>query len=166
MNGADDMKLWVCLCFCLMLITSGCRASVGNFHDDSLNMTVLSDVFDEKISAKEWNIDPLLESYSIQEAEMLYGIEDSFCEEVLIRRALSDAACEEIVIVHAKDQHQKDIMKQFQTYQQDRAAAFARLVNQQAMVQQAITVNYGNYVIFVCSKDQTNVLQYMRSLSA
>lgn len=159
------MKLWLCVCLCLLTVCAGCKASIGSFHDDSLNMEVLSNQIDTKIAAKEWNMDPLLTTQSMAEAEMIYGIEASFCEEILIRRALSDAVCEEIVVVHAKDNHQNDIMAQLKKYQEDRIEAFIKLVNQQAMVQQAEIVSYGNYVIFVCSKDQANVLQYMRSLT-
>lgn len=158
------MKLWICICFCLILCT-GCGKSVGKFNDDSINMEALSKEIENKISNGEWNSEPLQVSESLSEAEMIYGIEEALCEEVMIRKAIVDAACEEIVIVHCKDNHKKDIIEQFKKYQKNRIAAYEKLPNQQKLVMQAEIISYGNYVVFVCSKDKANVLQYMRSIA-
>ncbi|WP_304776733.1 DUF4358 domain-containing protein [uncultured Faecalibaculum sp.] len=82
---------------------------------------------------------------------MIYGIEEAFCDEVLIRKAIVDAACEEIVIVHCKGDHQKDIIEQFKQYQEGRIAAYDKLLNQQKLVKQAEIITYGNYVLFVAA---------------
>lgn len=163
--GEIGMKIRICLCLGILLVCVGCKASVGSFHDESLNMAVLSDQIDKKLVDKEWKMNPLLTIQSVPEAAMIYGIDEAFCKEVLIRKALSDAVCEEIVVVHVKDDHQNEVISAFQEYQNKRTAAFTRLVNQQAMLQQAEIISCGSYVIFVCSKDKANVLQYMRSLS-
>ncbi len=158
------MKLLICIGLCLFLCM-GCGKSVGSFLDDSLNMEALSKEIDNKISIGEWNSEPLQASELLSDAEMIYGIEEAFCAEVLIRRAIVDAACEEIVIVHCKDNHQEDIIKQFKKYQESRIASYEKLPNQQKLVMQAEIISYGNYVLFVCSKDKANVLQYMRSIA-
>lgn len=159
------MRRWLCICI-LLVVCMGCGKSIGSFQDDSLNMEVLSNEIDNKINEGIWNIAPLQMTKSLSEAEMIYGIEEAYCEEVLIRRSIADAACEEIVIVHVKDNHQKDIMEQLQNYLQDRLTAFEKLPNQQRLVEQAEIESFGNYILFVCSKDKVNVLQYMRSLDA
>lgn len=158
------MKLWICVCL-LMVLCLGCKASVGSFSDDSLDLTVLSKEIDNKINSGEWDCNPLQMSNSFKDAEMIYGIDETLCVEILIRRAIMDAACEEIVLVRSKENHQQDVIKRLQEYQQDRLGAFDKLPNQQEQVKQAQIVSYGNYVVFVCSNDRANVLQYMRSLT-
>lgn len=162
--GVFVMKLLVCIGLC-MFLCAGCGKSVGSFHDDSINTKALSKEIDSKINTGEWNSEPLQVSEALSDAEMIYGIEEAFCDEVLIRKAIVDAACEEIVIVHCKGDHQKDIIEQFKQYQEGRIAAYDKLLNQQKLVKQAEIITYGNYVLFVCSKDKANVLQYMRSIA-
>lgn len=158
------MKLLISVYF-ILFVCMGCHQSIGSFHDDSLNMEALSKEIDNKIYDGEWDMNPLQVTNSLSDAEIIYGIDTANCESVLIRKSISDVICEEIVLVHSKDNHQKDIMKQFRDYQQKLLSAFVKLPNQQALVKQAEIVSYGNYVLFVCSKDKANVLQYMRSLA-
>lgn len=153
------------LLLCLVIICCGCQPAIGSFHDESLNLEVLSVRIDENISTKQWHMSPLLMTQSLEEADIIYGIDDMHCAEVLIRRSLIDAACDEIAVFHAKEGSVDFIVQQLQEYQKQRIQAYDQLPNQQMLLQNAAIINYGNYVLLVCSKDQANVLQYMSSLA-
>ena len=133
------MKLLVCVGLCIFLC-AGCGKSVGSFHDDSINTKALSKEIDSKINTGEWNSEPLQVSEALSDAEMIYGIEEAFCDEVLIRKAIVDAACEEIVIVHCKGDHQKDIIEQFKQYQEGRIANLSNLKVQNALKPEACCI--------------------------
>ena len=97
-------------------------------------------------------------------AEVIYGVDAHFYQEVLIRRSLIDLACEEIVLFHAYSGRQTEIATRLRESQKERMTQYENLPLQYAQVEEAQVVEIGNYVLLVCSKDYANVVQYISSL--
>lgn len=150
---------------CLMLLCWGCAPSMGTITEDSLNLEMLSDTFDEKIANQEWQINVLGEPLSPSQIEVIYGISETQYEAAMVRRSVVEAAGEEIAVFHAAEGQGDQIVEQLGLYQNERLTQNEGLPYQQGLIQNAHIRKIGNYVVFVCSQVQANVIQYINSLA-
>lgn len=153
--------IWICLALCCC----GCAPTMGTMEEESLNLDLLSETFDTKIANEEWEMNVLSDPLTKAQIEVIYGISDTRYQEALVRRSIVEAAGEEIAVFHAAENQEDAIMEQLTRYQTERLAQNDGLPYQQGLIQNAYICKIGHYVIFVCSQEQANVIQYINSLS-
>lgn len=149
---------------CLMLMCWGCAPSMGSFQEETLNLEQLSETMDEKIANQEWQMNVLGDPLTPSQIAEIYGINETQYEEALVRRSVVEAANEEIALFHVVQGQEDALMDQLTTYQKQRWLENDGYPYQQGLIQNAYFQKIGNYVVFVCSQEQANVIQYMDSL--
>lgn len=157
------MKKFLCL-LALGLCCSGCT-SLGSFEQSDLNLDQVSKQIDAHIEDGEWQMSVLLDDLEDGQVSEIYGIDSSFVEESLVRRALLPITCDEIAIFHVKEGQMEEVKTALQKYVEQRIEEAQLLQDQIAILKQAQIIEKGAYVVFVCGAQATNVLQYISSLS-
>ncbi len=150
---------------CMALLCLGCSPTMGSIGEDSLDLDLFSEVVDEKIANQEWQMNVLGDPLTSQQIEVIYGISESQYEAALVRRSAVEAANEELAVFHVEEGSGDAIVDQLTRYQNERLIENTGFPYQQGLIQNAYISKIGNYVVFVCSQEQANVIQYINSLS-
>lgn len=157
------MKKLLCL-LALGLCCSGCT-SLGSFEESNLNLDQVSKQIDAHIEGGDWQMSVLLDDMDDDQVSEVYGIDASSVEESLVRRALLPITCDEIAIFHVKEGQMEQVKSALQSYVEQRIEEAQLLQTQIDILKQAQIIEKGDYVVFVCGAQATNVLQYISSLS-
>ena len=77
----------------IVMLCMGCHnGALGSIQEETLDLPKLSLRIDDKIADGEWHMEVLQEPLEASMAEVIYGVDAHFYQEVLIRRSLIDLA--------------------------------------------------------------------------